>query len=452
MMIAAVELPRRFHGKPIDALSVFNVSYFVLYAVVPINVICLGEDVVRQRYAYEKFGYGNAYTALALMGSYILFCLGYWVKSGSDSRSNSGGAFSLQGAAHVAKIIFFIGALLTAIYVVQIGGVSEAVSTAADVRSGKIPIESKYIFYRHFAPFSADAFVLFCVLLMAKKVKETKITRGDKVFLVCAFVFFAFYALTTAGRRPFIYPILSCFLVYWSVEKRVLKKTLLLAFVLIFVIAGIGTMLGTIGPVENPRALLELTYNDPALLGIVYYGAMQGMGDSFMHFVAAQNANLWQFGFLTDIVNLPRDFLPSRLLGFERNQQVYDDINEFMLGYRIPEGFTGGELLGLHGYLLVDFGYVGMFAWFFVFGLLYKWMHARFMPAEPKDAVGWLIYWWLVLGFFAYFREGFLGFVLKDQLTWWITTALLFSYHKKQLQRTHAETLPVKVPSSGKIL
>ena len=58
-----------------------------------------------------------------------------------------------------------------------------------------------------------------------------------------------------------------------------------------------------------------------------------------------------------------------------------------MLGYRIPEGYSGGETLGLHGYLLVNFGYPGMFALFFILGLIYKWLHLRLKPANPNDAV-----------------------------------------------------------------
>jgi hypothetical protein len=116
-------------------------------------------------------------------------------------------------------------------------------------------------------------------------------------------------------------------------------------------------------------------------------------------------------------------------LGFQRNWELSHQINDFF-GVQLPEGpqgepLGGGEPLSLHGYLLVNFGYFGMFALFFVLGLFYKWVHLHFKPADPKDAVGWLIYWWVVLGFFVYFRDGSLLFVVKDQLTWWLITALL---------------------------
>ena len=79
--------------------------------------------------------------------------------------------------------------------------------------------------------------------------------------------------------------------------------------------------------------------------------------------------------------------------------------SEYMLGHPLPEDVSGEVTLGLPGYLLVNFGYIGMFALFFLLGRLYRWIHIRFKPAELNDAVGWLVYWWVVLAFFVYFCE-----------------------------------------------
>ena len=438
ILILSLEVHRRSSGKALDAMTVFNCYYFVLFVLVPINVICLGVDVVRQRYAYERWGYGDEFTALSLFFSYVFFCLGYWLnstKSRTISGSRGGNYYSLKASAHVAKIIFLLGVLLTAIYVIQMGGVMEVIYKALEVRAGEFAIESKYIFYRQFSQFSADAFVLSCAVLIGKKVRKIKITSTDRLFVVAALVFFVYYALSTAGRRTFIYPIILCYLVYVSVEGRV-KKLAVAAFLVIFIIAGLGSMIGAIDPVANAPALVELARNSDAnrrtLVEIAYGNATQGLADPFIHFVGTQKATLWQFGFLTDVINLPGDFFPSRLFGFERSRHMYGETTEYFVGQALEEGISGEEPLGLHGYLLVNFGYGGMFALFFFLGFFYKWIHIRFKPAEPKDAVGWLVYWWLVLGFFVYFRDGVLILVLKQQLTWWVTIALLVHYHAKQ--------------------
>jgi len=439
ILIACLELRRRFAGKALDAMTVFNCYYFVLFVLVPINVICLGADVVRQRYAYESWGYGDEFTALSLFLSYVFFCFGYWLKSTKSRNlagSGGGNCYSLRASAHVAKIIFLFGVLLTAIYVVQMGGILEVIRIANEVRLGGFVIESKYIGYRFFSQFSADAFVLFFAVIVGKKVRKANITAWDKVLLLCAFVFFVYYALSTAGRRIFIYPIILCYLVYSSVGGR-MRKVAVAVFALVFVIAGLGAILGSIALTGNWLTVfdaLDINRADwRALFGMTYDNATQGLADSFIHFVGAQKAALWQFGFLTDIVNLPRDFFPSRVLGFERSLHMYGETTEYFTGHALEEGSVSGtEPLGLHGYLLVNFGYVGMFALFFLFGLFYKWIHTRFKPAEPKDTVGWLVYWWLVLGFFVYFRDGVLVLVLKQQLTWWVTIALLVYFQARQ--------------------
>ena len=95
-------------------------------------------------------------------------------------------SFSLRDSAYVAKIIFLFGVFLMAVYVVQIGGITDVLSKASEVRSGEFVTESKYIGYRHLMQFSSDAFVLFVAVCLGKKIGKTKITTGDKgVFVLC---------------------------------------------------------------------------------------------------------------------------------------------------------------------------------------------------------------------------------------------------------------------------
>jgi hypothetical protein len=103
-----------------------------------------------------------------------------------------------------------------------------------------------------------------------------------------------------------------------------------------------------------------------------------------------------------------------------------------MLGHPLEEDVTGEVPLGLHGYLLVNFGYVGMFVLFFLLGRFYKWIDGRLKPVQPNDPVGWLVYWWVALVFFVYFREAILTFVIKMQITWWVTILLLGYFRSKQ--------------------
>ena len=425
---------------PIDAMTAFNCYYLVLYALVPINVLCFGEDVVRAKYAYETFGVGDAYTALSLMLSYVLFSLGYSRKSSNRSKSTvraGRDCYPLASSAYVARVIFVVGVLLTVIYVVQIGGISAVIAMASQVRSGEYQIQSKYIFYRNFSQFSADAFVLFFVILIGKKIRGLAVTGRDKLFLLFTFVFFVYYAASTGGRRPFIYPVIVCYLVALSVGMRV-KKWAVVALAVIFVFAGLGSLISVIGSAGSLPGLVELTTIDenaswPALLALAWDNTSQGLSDTYMSYVAAQKASLWQFGFLTDVSDLPRELLPSQILGFTRGRNdMLGQTSEYMLGHPLEEDVTGEVPLGLHGYLLVNFGYVGMFVLFFLLGRFYKWIDGRLKPVEPNDPVGWLVYWWVALVFFVYFREAILTFVIKMQITWWLTILLLGYFRSKQ--------------------
>jgi hypothetical protein len=440
LLIAGLEVRRRLRGMPIDAMTAFNCYYLVLYALVPINVLCLGEDVVRAKYAYETFGVGNAYTALSLMLSYVLFSLGYSRKSSNRSKSPvrpAGDCYPLASSAYVARVIFVVGVLLTVIYVVQIGGISAVIAMASQVRSGEYQIQSKYIFYRNFSQFSADAFVLFFVILIGKKIRGLAVTGRDKLFLLFTFVFFVYYAASTGGRRPFIYPVIVCYLVALSVGMRV-KKWAVVALAVIFVFAGLGSLISVIGSAGSLPGLVELTTIDenaswPALLALAWDNTSQGLSDTYMSYVAAQKASLWQFGFLTDVSDLPRELLPSQILGFTRGRNdMLGQTSEYMLGHPLEEDVTGEVPLGLHGYLLVNFGYVGMFVLFFLLGRFYKWIDGRLKPVQPNDPVGWLVYWWVALVFFVYFREAILTFVIKMQITWWVTILLLGYFRSKQ--------------------
>ncbi len=159
-----------------------------------------------------------------------------------------------------------------------------------------------------------------------------------------------------------------------------------------------------------------------------YIRVIQGLADTFMHFVGAQHASLWQFGFLRDLVELPLQFLPSRLLGFERGPGMYGDTTAFYLGHPPLNGYGSLEPTGLPGYLLVNFGYLGMLAIFGFLGAGLRWLDAVLQPSDRERAVSWLVYLWVLWMAMEWMRDGALVFVLKGRLSWWIAIgALIFS-------------------------
>lgn len=419
LLIAMLELPRRFRQERVDAFTFFNALYFIFFVFVPMNVIYFGSSVVRQKYAYETFGGGDEYTALVLLFTYILFYFGASIKLKSSQQTCQKKMYATSGSIKVAVIIFLLGFGAMMAHIVRVGGVSEVILLAQALRAETL-IQSNWLWMNFLSPFLADTFVLICAVIVGKKSIGEKISQKFYLILLLAFIGFVYYALSTAGRRSFIYPVLIIYLIYLSVKGRIELRTMVGILGFLFGLIGLGTIMLATFTTDN-----EFSEDWLNLLATGYFIAVQGLADTYIHFVGAQHAELWQFGFLADIVSLPTDFFPSQLFGFERTRGMYGETSEFFLGHALEDGFSGEEPLGLHGYLLVNFGYIGMCFVFFVLGLGCRWLHVKLKPAVSSDAVGWLVYWWIFFGSFVYFREGVAILVFKSHLTWWITIALL---------------------------
>lgn len=414
-LVVSVEISRLIRNKTFDALSFFNLYYFIFFSFVPLNIIFLGSDVVRQKYLYYKSGFGDECTALSIIITYLLFIFGFWVVGDWPKfKSSKHDIFSEENLKIISYVIFGFGFITIMIHALQIGGLYEVISKAKALRSGELVIHSNFLFFRHFNQFLSDAFVLFSLVIIVKKSRKQKVFFSELLFLIISFSFFLYYGLSTMGRRSFVYPILVSYLVCMSLRLIKAKHTFIAISLMAFII-GLGTLIGSFDRYVN---IWEL-----AVVG--YDVAIQGLGDSFMHFVGSERADLWQFGFLTDIFNIPKDFFPSKLFNFERTRHMYGQTSEFFLGHQLKEGMSGEEVLGLHGYLLVNFGYIGLFLSFFLLGIFYKALHMRFNPKNIGNPVEWLFYWWIIFAFFVYFRDGVLIFVIKQHLTWWVTMIML---------------------------
>ena len=419
-------------------MTFFNFYYFVFFAFVPINVILFGEAVVRQKYAYQAFGHGDEYTALCLLLSYLLFLIGWManpsIGSGFGLKMQRGETYSLRKAARVAFAFFFIGLIAMSYNVVQVGGALEVIREAPNIRSGEFEFESRFVFIRQFISFLSCAFILFLAVYLGKKIDQTRLTVVDKAALIVMAVLFFYYVLSAAGRREFIYPVLLYYLVSSSAGRSFgLKVTVLVIFALI--VAQASVSLATSGL----SGLDEIIRYKDEVFQLAYLNTVQGLADSFIHFAGMQHADLWQFGFLTDILELPLQLVPSRLLEFDRGRGMFGETSQFLLGEGLADNLSGEEPPGFHGYLLVNFGYFGMFVLFFLSGAAYRLLHNVFKPAERKDAIAWLIYWWIFVGFLALFREGVLALALKQYASWWFATGLLLFTRQRQARPEAAQ-------------
>ncbi|MES2405894.1 MAG: hypothetical protein V4528_01065 [Pseudomonadota bacterium] len=442
LVIVASEVFRITRYRSVDALMLFNIAYFLFFVFVPLNVIILGEAAVRQKYVYQQFGYGDTSTAMALLACYLLFVTGYWIKkyaSGESATRNhpslgtdkgeACSAYLYKTATRLSIAFLLIGLAGLSYHTALMGGLIDVIKYAPSVRTGEYRLEGKWLFLRQFSAFASTAFILFWAVYDTKK----KPSLGDTGLMLLTTVVFVFFALSTDGRREFWYPVMLCFLVSFVARNGFKFRQLgflVFAFVLWWGFGSFKT-LEAIAPVQsnNPGVSIAGTY-----FNNVYLSTVQGTADSFMHFVGMQHAKLWQFGFLSDIREIPLQFVPSYLFGFDRGRGGLGSTSEFFLGHPLAQGFSGEEPPGLHGYLLVNFGYFGMFLLFFLLGLAYKQLDNILRPVRRNDAVAWLIYWWIFFMFLEFFREGALILVLKPRASWWLAIGLLI-YAKRHFEK-----------------
>lgn len=442
ILIAAVEIRRLTSGRPLDALSFFNAAYFLFFVFVPLNVLVFGEEAVRQKYAYQTWSHGDFWTCLSLLFTYALFVFGYFRRDNSymPSKAVTQRVVASPLASCVAGVFFLIGTAALAYHVSLVGGVFETLYLSPRVRTGEFKLDGDFLFVRQFGSFLATAFMLYwAVYLDVKSPDQTDACgRNSRLlhYLVIALLgtAFVYYALSTYGRREFLFPIFACVVVWALAGRRRSWQSLiwLVGFSLLWFWVYSFVISNAVQPsAVQPSAIFDF-------LRDAYFRTIQGLGDSFMHFVAAEHAALWQFGFLTDLREMPAQFLPSQVLGFDRPRGMFGETSEFILGRPLEPGLSGEEPLGLHGYLLVNFAYPGMFLLFYLAGIGYRALDVAVKPAQGGSALGWLVFIWVIIGALEFLRDGVLVLVLKQHISWWLALGILIVFGRRYKAKLEA--------------
>lgn len=399
----------------ISLFSLFNAAWFLLFVFCPLNVIFFGSWSVRQTYAYEQWGYGNLTTAIYLLCFYIAFVLGY--KPTTKNNILHSKPIANYNNAYLIIAIFSalgIGALL--FHTVLIGGFFKAIVLAPLSRGNLIEIDNPYIFLRQFGYFLPAAFLLAFAIFLQK---------GKIFFVVAALGILTFYyGIITFGRREFFYPIFVAIALCLILEKprySIAAALFLCSALWILVYNKISTLnINTINAQEVNLTAFKAQFTLLQVLKLEYQKMIQGLCDSFIHFVAAQKAELWQFGFLKDIQELPLNFVPSKLLGFERGKGMYGETSHYILGKPLMHDVGGEEPLGLPGYMLTNFSIFGSAIIFYILGRSAKFIDYKIKPGSKlRDyAIGWLSYFLILIIFFEYLRDGVIALILIPRLSW----------------------------------
>lgn len=445
VLIVAVELRRMRAAQPINALTLFNAAYFLFYVFAPLNVLVFGGDAVRQKYAYRTWSHGDYWTAFALILSYAVFVLGYSRRSRVKRLSLAGGNV-IRTAFWLIVSFSVLGSIALAYHISLVGGVVETLQFAPALRTGEFQLTGKALFVRQFTYFVSTAFMLtwaVCIDATGSNLGSSGHTMRDwcRFILFTLGLVFLYYSLSTYGRREFLYPIGICFIIWLTAGQR--RSRWGFGWLLILCVLWFSAYSIIIPTASQPATSQPATSQSAAaFLRGVYFGTTQGLGDSFMHFVAAQHASLWQFGFLSDLWEIPAEFLQSKMLGFDRPRGMFGETSEFILGRPLETGRSGEEPLGLNGYLLVNFSYLGMLLLFYLMGMGYRMLDAALRPPKGGPAIGWLVFLWTIVGVLEFFREGALILVLKPRFSWWVAIGILLwsGYRREKNSPLHQQS------------
>ena len=428
-------------GRDDYALLVFNAIYFIMFAFYPINLVIFGESVLRQKYIFERFGYGDTATALVLLVCYLLFVAGYFFAEKHKRLKTRQRKVNIERNIFVVRLVIafsFIGLIGLTYHIIQTGGIFKSIEMASCVRGSTCGLDGDFVFLRQLQGFLVTAFMLYWVSYWSQNALNKKKSAIANIILLALSILFIFYALSTWGRREFLYPVFMLFIVA-SISGNLKPKIITNLLLMVVIWWGLSFDSSTSFLHSQEIATQEIATQEIAFIYLktVYFQTLQGIGDSFMHFIAMENADLWQFGFSTDLLELPYQFLPSRLLGFERADVMRDEITVYMLGHQLELGHSGEEPPGLHGYIITNFSHYGLYVFFFIFGAIFNRLHQIIQPMRKSDMVGQLVYIMAFVMVFEFMREGSLALVLKSRLSWMIMILFIINvniFHNKNIK------------------
>ena len=431
LAILAVEFLRS-KRVAVDALTLINLLYFLMYCFVPLNINILGEDAFRQRNALLAFGPGDEFHATVILVAYLLILAGYFASArGGVLNGKVSLDFGPRSVRTVSIVLLILGLVGFGVRLAEVGSIYDTLIYSAVIRVGDITIDSKFAFTWIFlgAPLAG------LMLLWASQydsrlnaLSKDPPSGWNKAILVLYAILAGLCYVAASGRRDLlIVPLLMLF-VHANVRNRLPVRWLVLLGLFGFVLLSYA-----------PPLMFGLAYGDLdrtfggdwlGPLQAAYQVTVQILGDGYIHWVGTSTVPVGKMGFFEDLANLPSKFLPSRLLGFERSRDILGDTSTLFNGIDL-RGFAApgeDEPPGFFGYFFLNLGLAGVILGAFAYGLVAGLITRLLSPSDPRKSVAWLMYWWVAFAWCGFLRDGYLEFILKERLAWWIALGLLLMH------------------------
>lgn len=390
-----------------DLLSIFHFFFFLVYVFTPVMLIVYSDALVHHNLRLGAAYLGNPITPYLILLSYLLFLYGYFFRRGREavSRITINVRFSSEMILLLMPFayIFLFGLLY--VYIMQFGGLREAVLSAEAYRNGDLE-PPPFGFVKR--AFPINTIMLYYIYYKLFLEKCTQNRKWYMLFFLCSLAFFMLLVVLNNSRGFFILTLAGLYVMTAMYHQRYFVK--FLALTMLF-----GAFMITLG---DPlfMAVPDLVNYDYAAFERTFYTVLEAENSresaslisNFTHPIVSLETSLATAGFdvefryFIDFLIAVISLVPDKLVGFTPPQNVME-INT-LLTYGVEKKMNLPGLLALFSYSLGIIGVLlGMFVYGFLGGLLSEFFKTAYR--SYPSAIVYIYFLSLVYGYFVFRGE-----------------------------------------------
>ncbi|NPA81867.1 MAG: hypothetical protein GXO31_04605 [Epsilonproteobacteria bacterium] len=404
-LIIFVELSRKKYFT-FDFMTSFNFFFLISYAITPLILVSsdnpfkfFAKDMIKGVYYY-----GLSSTPYLIAAAYLAFLAGYYNKF---FRSRLPiliiePKFDEKAIIRLSPIFVLTLSFLLFVYIMQFGGVKEALMAAEAYRGGDYE-PPKYGFVQRFFP--ANTVLLYYSYYKYFLDKECKNKTPFLFLFIFSFSFFIFLFFLFNSRGYLIIILGGMYLITSIVNKRYYITQVLILSIVGILIIQVGDPLFYALPdlIDNGWDSFVITFTDIIKEEEQTTGGFEEFVSNFTHPVVSLDLSLQRSGFdipfryLSDLWISILSLLPDKLVGFK------DPLSVSNINTILNKGVLKGTVLvGILGYFSYALGVIGVILGMFFYGVLGGYL-SRFFYQNAKFNKTVLVFAYFFIFYYGYF-------------------------------------------------
>ncbi len=404
-LIIWVEIGRKKYFT-FDFMTSFNFFFLISYALTPLILASsqnpfkfFAKDMIKGIYYY-----GLPLTPYLIFIAYLSFLAGYYNKF---FRSNLPvliikPKFGESEVLKLSPLFVVILSLLLFVYIMQFGGVREALMAAEAYRGGDYE-PPKYGFVQRFFP--ANTILLYYSYYKYFLDKTTKHKFFFLLLFIFSFSFFMFLFFLFNSRGYLIIILGGLYLITSIVNRKYYLSQILILGAIGVAIIQVGDPLFYAIPdlIDNGWDSFIATFMDIVEEEKEASGGFEEFVSNFTHPIVSLDLSLqvsgieMQFRHLWDLVVAVLSLIPDKLVGFK------DPLSVSNINTILNKGVLKGTVLvGILGYFSYALGVIGVIVGSFLYGVLGGYL-SQFFYENAKVNKSVLVFAYFFIFYYGYF-------------------------------------------------